>query len=113
MPDSPARRAERAARNIAHAVEVPDALKLTAGCADCGYRRTAQALQFDHVDPATKLRQLGWQEDRSKLTTASKLRRYLDHVERYCVIRCANCHAERTFRERHYSTRRYGHPTLI
>lgn len=103
--------------NIAHAVAVLDALKLGRGCADCGYRRSPAALHFDHVDPATKRADLGWYADRSKLHTPTRLQRYLDHVERYCVVRCANCHAERGAREQHWLIRRgvvpCPHPTLF
>jgi len=97
---------QRYAENIANAVAILDALKLGRGCVDCGYRRSPAALHFDHIDPSTKRSDLGWYEDRSKLQNATRLRRYLDHVERYCVVRCANCHAERGVRERHWLIRR-------
>ncbi len=93
-------------RNVAIAVEVLDALKTESGCTDCGYNRSPAALHFDHVDPEAKRVELGWREDRSKLTSKIKLRRYLEHVERYCEIRCANCHAERSVREKHWAIRR-------
>ena len=81
---------------VREAVAILDSLKLAAGCADCGFNAWPEALQFDHNEPATKLRELGWVADRSKLTSRAKLRRYLDHVDKYCTIRCANCHAHRT-----------------
>lgn len=92
------------------AVRVLDAMKLAAGCADCGYRAHPAALHFDHRDPATKRRDLGWVDDRSKLTTRRRLTRYLEHVETYCDIRCANCHAVRTMTERHWQVRRGSMP---
>lgn len=96
----------RRADNLARAVAILDSLKVGRGCVDCGYRGSPAALHFDHVDPATKRAELGWAADRSKLWTAARLDRYLDHVERYCVVRCANCHAERGVREQHWAIRR-------
>lgn len=113
MPQSKARTAD----HLATAVETLDALKVQAGCHDCGYNRSPAALHFDHVDPETKRAELGWYPDRSKPRTRARLARYLEHVERYCVIRCANCHAERSVRERHWSIRRGQiqpvHPVLF
>lgn len=71
-----------------------------------------EALQFDHVDPQTKCASLGWVPHRSKLTTHAKLNRFLDHVAKYCVVRCANCHAHRTQVERQWAVRR-GEPEAI
>lgn len=79
-----------------------DALKLASGCIDCGFTGHPSALQFDHRDRETKRRDLGWYEDRSKLSTAGRLARYLAHVDAYCDIRCANCHAIRTATEKHW-----------
>lgn len=89
-------------RHIRYAVQVLNELKTAAGCVDCGFNAWPEALHFDHVDPASKLRSLGWMPDRSKLTSRTRLRRYLDHVQRYCVVRCANCHAHRTVQEKHW-----------
>jgi len=101
MPKSKA----RYAANVAHAVDVLNAFKTEHGCTDCGYRKSPAALHFDHIDPETKRAELGWFDDRSRLTTHARLLRYLDHIERFCLIRCANCHAERGARERCRSPR--------
>lgn len=56
-------------------------------CSLCGYSRCVAALQFHHVDPATK---------RFALSTKG-LARAWDVVQgeaRKCVLLCANCHAE-------------------
>lgn len=87
------------------AAKTLDAFKLARGCTDCGYRGHPAALHFDHVDPQTKREDLGWRRDRSKLTSHRRLLAYLDHVERYCEVRCANCHAVRTVAEKHWITR--------
>lgn len=67
-------------------------MKLAAGCVDCGYNQAPEALHFDHVDPATKVAGL------SQMWSASQAR--LDAEIAKCVIRCANCHAIRTARQR-------------
>ena len=56
-------------------------------CAACGYDRYLGALQFHHVDPATKsfsVAQMGL--TRSLARTREEARK--------CVLLCANCHAE-------------------
>ncbi|MBF6515535.1 hypothetical protein IU421_14780 [Nocardia cyriacigeorgica] len=106
MVDTPERKRKQQQANVETAVTVLNALKLASGCVDCGYRKHPAALQFDHLDPSTKRRDLGWQRDRSRLMTRSKLIAYLKHVQRYCVVRCANCHAARTAEEQHWRIRR-------
>lgn len=79
-----------------------DLYKTSKGCTDCGYREHPAALHFDHIDPATKLEQLGWRENRSKLRSRARFEHYLAHVQKYCDVRCANCHAVRTTVEKHW-----------
>jgi hypothetical protein len=55
-------------------------------CAICGYDRNAAALQFHHVDPATKEFTLRNGDTRS-------LERMRAEAAK-CVLLCANCHAE-------------------
>ena len=98
MPKTTAQR-QAWLRNVARTL---DRYKVEQGCRDCGYCACPAALHFDHTDPLTKRADLGWFGDRSKLTTSVRLARFIDHVERYCVLRCANCHAERTSTERHW-----------
>jgi hypothetical protein len=83
---------------VAHTL---DALKIAAGCIDCGYNQHPRALHFDHRDPQTKRAALGWYDDRSKLLSKARLAKYLHHVETYCDVRCANCHAVRSANEAH------------
>jgi hypothetical protein len=97
---------EKHLANVRQAAELLDKIKTLAGCADCGFNSWPEALQFDHVDPHTKRQDLGWFKDRSRLNSRAKLTKFLDHVERYCVIRCANCHARRTKLESHWQVRR-------
>jgi hypothetical protein len=56
-------------------------------CALCGYDRCAAALQFHHVDPATKNFSL------SREGVTRSLARAREEAAK-CVLLCANCHAE-------------------
>lgn len=56
------------------------------GCAICGYSRNSAALQFHHLDPATKDFTLRNGDTRS-------LERMRAEAAK-CVLLCANCHAE-------------------
>jgi hypothetical protein len=56
-------------------------------CALCGYDRYPGALQFHHLDPATKAFSLGMRG------IARSLERCREEA-RKCVLLCANCHAE-------------------
>jgi DNA-binding CsgD family transcriptional regulator len=56
-------------------------------CALCGYSRYVGALQFHHLDPATKRIQFA----ERGLTRALE---FLRQEAKKCVLLCANCHAE-------------------
>lgn len=58
------------------------------GCQVCGYNEHPAALQFDHIDPLTKIR------DVSNMIEL-KLKRIMDEV-RKCRVLCANCHSIHT-----------------
>ena len=65
--------------------------KLIRGCVDCGYKQFACALQLDHNGPKTA--------SISELRSSKK--RILEEIERgNCVVRCANCHAVKTWKEK-------------
>ena len=55
-------------------------------CVVCGYSRCASALQFHHVDPATKLFDVN-------PSSGKALANYLEEA-RKCVLVCATCHVE-------------------
>ena len=57
------------------------------GCRLCGYDRYAGALEFHHLDPATKAFAV------SMIGVARSLARAQEEA-RKCVLVCANCHAE-------------------
>ena len=65
--------------------------KMERGCADCGYKEYAAALQFDH--------------EGEKRFTISQIRTSIHRILREiengkCVLRCANCHAVRTWHQK-------------
>ncbi len=57
------------------------------GCVICGYERYLGALQFHHLDPATKAFGLGLRG------IARSLARCREEAAK-CMLLCANCHAE-------------------
>lgn len=57
------------------------------GCVACGYRRSAVALQFHHLDPTTKRFELSRRGVTRSLDEARE-------EAKKCVLLCANCHAE-------------------
>ncbi len=77
-------------------------IKLSHGCADCGYNANACALDFDHVDGAKFMgvSQMGtFSEERIRAEIAK------------CEVVCLNCHRQRTKRRHHngeaaYATKR-------
>ncbi len=68
------------------------AVKLAAGCIDCGYNEHSEAMDFDHQDTTTKKFLVGQPGPRH-------LRLVVEEVMK-CDIRCANCHRVRHNRKR-------------
>lgn len=67
-------------------------------CFDCGVQYNPWVMQFDHRDPLQKrynLTKMGWCSVETLLSEISK-----------CDVVCANCHAERTQRGKHWAVRR-------
>lgn len=63
-------------------------VKTTRGCVDCGYSANPVALDFDHVDPATKRFTIAMSGNRQWTQVLDELAK--------CVVRCANCHRIRS-----------------
>ena len=62
--------------------------KLETGCEICGYKEHACALQFDHIDPSTKLFNVARGRD-------YPWKIFLAEIAK-CRVLCANCHAVHT-----------------
>lgn len=71
--------------------------KANTGCVDCGEKDWI-VLDLDHQDPLEKIC------DPNKLQTRSWANLKAELIK--CVVRCANCHRRRTFREKHCRVRR-------
>ena len=78
--------------------EILDRYKIRMGCIDCGYRESPYALQWDHRDPADKI-------DTPHRMASYSVKKIFEEA-RKCDIRCANCHAIRTVKEKHYAERK-------
>jgi len=63
-----------------------DAYKLSKGCVDCGYKEHHAALHFDHVSGEKEI----------NVCNAKSIDQAKKEIEK-CEVRCANCHAVRTF----------------
>lgn len=68
-------------------------LKMARGCADCGYNRFPEALQFDHRPGTKKCFNIG-----EEIGNYS-MERLLEEIAK-CDVVCANCHVERTVSRR-------------
>ena len=62
--------------------------KLKRGCECCGYKEHACALDFDHLDPSTKTRDISKMHTTSISTLTEEMRK--------CQVLCANCHRIKT-----------------
>ena len=73
--------------------------KLKKGCFFCKYKKCSEALQFHHLDKSTKL--FGISDKLSKRNNLSKIKwKEIKNEIRKCIVLCANCHAEETYKER-------------
>lgn len=69
-------------------------LKIKTGCSVCGYNRCSDALEYDHIDRTKK---------NFKLSKAHNYAWERIHEElKNCVVLCANCHREKTTKEKDY-----------
>lgn len=64
-----------------------DNYKMEKGCIDCGYKNHHAALHFDHVRGTKKM----------NVCNSTSISGALNEIKK-CVVRCANCHAEKTFK---------------
>lgn len=63
-----------------------DAQKLAAGCCDCGFRVHPSALHFDHISSNKTI----------NVCNAKSITQAKKEISK-CVVRCANCHAIKTW----------------
>lgn len=100
MPEDKERKRKRAAAKGMSNRKRADRYKVEQGCCDCGYNVHPAALEFDHINPDTKTRNV-----------AGMMNGSWERIEREinkCEVRCANCHQIKSVMERkeHYEYRR-------
>lgn len=66
-------------------------------CKDCCKQYNPWVMQFDHRDPSQKKYEISWMESYG-------LKKLMRDIEK-CDLVCANCHAERTYKNKHYIQR--------
>lgn len=62
------------------------------GCSECGYKQRAEALQFDHLNPKEKYKEVSSMYTYSLSSLKKEIAK--------CRILCANCHAIHTQQQR-------------
>ena len=70
-----------------------NAVKTAIGCEECRYNEHPCALQFDHIDPDTKLFGIG--------DVHASMAKMIAEIAK-CRVLCANCHALRSYAEKHF-----------
>lgn len=60
----------------------------------CGYNKIPEALEYDHIDRSKKV----FKMSKAHWYSWDKIHKELEN----CVVLCANCHREKTIREKDY-----------
>jgi hypothetical protein len=69
-------------------VKIIHAEKLKRGCECCGYNAHPSALDFDHIDPVSKVRDIAQMHTTSIMQLTNEISK--------CQVLCANCHRIKT-----------------
>ncbi len=72
--------------------DILNEIKITEGCFDCGFNEDPVALHFDHVDGEKKF-------NIGKSLNGYKWKTIEEEIAK-CVVRCANCHAIKTWEQK-------------
>ena len=86
-PEFRRKRIEGAKKHRAEVRTWVNAYKISVGCCDCGFKKEAVALQFDHVSGKKTL----------AIATCRSVKKVKEEITK-CVVRCANCHLIRHWR---------------
>ena len=87
-------------RNKHRSTEFVNRLKMSP-CVDCHVQYNPWVMQFDHRSPKEKI------SDISKAKGRWSIKRLKREIAK-CDLVCANCHAERTHRKKHWIVKRTG-----
>lgn len=74
-------------------------VKTKYGCKKCGYNEHPVALHFNHIDPASKTKNVG-----NLISQSYSLSRIKEEM-RKCEVLCANCHSIHSYEEKHWRNR--------
>ena len=69
--------------------------KMERGCAVCGYNKMPAVLELDHIDRSKKTMRM---KKAAQHMSWARIHAELEN----CQVLCANCHREKTVRERDY-----------
>jgi len=86
------RKAKKKKRQAKKIREFAKRVKLYLGCSFCGYKKSSDALHFDHKDIGFKKMEISRMHGYSIKTVKEEMRK--------CRVLCANCHAEHTEKQR-------------
>ena len=68
--------------------------KMELGCSVCGYNKIPEALEYDHVDRKKK----NFKISKAHFYSWDMIHKELEN----CIILCANCHREKTTKQKDY-----------
>jgi|TARA_B100000073_G_C23743927_1_gene574550 5-methylcytosine-specific restriction endonuclease McrA len=74
--------------------EFIQAHKLELGCSVCGYNEIPEALEYDHIDRSKK----NFKMSKAHWYSWDRIHKEIEN----CIILCANCHREKTIKEKDY-----------
>ena len=68
--------------------------KTDKGCSVCGYNKCPEALDYDHIDRTKK----NFKMSKAYKYTWERIHKEIEN----CIILCANCHREKTIKDKDY-----------
>jgi len=92
--NDPKHKASNKARRAKHR-KFLDRYKVLCGCAECGFKADAAALDFAHIDPATKDDKLGG----NGIASGWGMPRIKAEIKK-CRVLCSNCHRTETHNDK-------------
>lgn len=72
-----------------------DNYKMNKGCSRCGFNGHPVALEFNHIDPSTKIAAV------SQLVKKGTIKNIDREIEK-CQVLCSNCHRIHTYSNKHH-----------
>ena len=94
--------AERKRKHQAKGQAIIRRLKTMKGCAVCGYKKHHAALEFNHIDPSTKLCNISHVTHYAVFGRNTKSKKKLKDELSKCEVLCAICHRIKTFEGQHW-----------